>query len=135
MYSVSSNEKMRIRWAIYPEFARLTVIEIRPPYWFLFEGTPGGKLDLETDYWVRSGDEPGTRLPASEQWTHDLAEDAGGEWAYVEDGALGRVFVLAHHADDEGVDSYWPMNDPRVTVGAGDLIPGTDPDPSSPGRR
>lgn len=119
LHSSSLDGKMRIRWDIYPTFARLTVLAMRTPYWFLYEGTPGGALDLETDYWVRSGDEPGTRLPAAEAWTGDLPADAGGEWAYVEDGTLGRILLLAHHTDEAGIDSYRPMNEEMTVFGFG----------------
>lgn len=118
LFSESSDGKMQVRWDVYPEFARLTVLKMRPPYWFLYEGTPGGELELQNDYWVRSGT-PGRRQPAAEEWTEDLAGDAGGEWAYVGDEALGRVLFLAHHSDDEGFDSYWPMNEEMTVFGFG----------------
>ena len=59
---------MCCRWDVFPYYARLTVLEMRTPYWFLYEstpgGNPGGQLDEDGDYCVRSD---GTRTPLSER--------------------------------------------------------------------
>lgn len=52
-------------WDVTPQYATLTVLKTAQPYWFLYEGTPGGKLDEKEDYIVRS---TGTRTPASVRW-------------------------------------------------------------------
>lgn len=117
--SESNDGKMRARWDIYPRFARLTFLKMRTPYWFLYEGTPGGSLDMESDYLVRPGDGEPIRTPASEEWTGDISGDGTAEWLYVGDSQLERVLYLIHHTDDQGIDSYWPMNEEMTVFGFG----------------
>jgi hypothetical protein len=86
---------MRCRWDIYPGYARLTLLKLRTPYWFLYEGTPGGNpgggLDEEQGYCVRSD---GTRTSLSERWEDPLPEP---EWLYFGAGNVERVLYLVHH--------------------------------------
>lgn len=87
-------------WTIYPNYATLTVEKAAGKYWFLYEGTPGGKLDPASDMVVRSD---GTSTPASDAWEADLA---GDEWVYFTDAAQNRSLFVAHHEGDSAPDSY-----------------------------
>lgn len=111
--SESKDGKWACAWDVFPGHATLTVLRKDHPYWFLYEGTPGGKLDPETDYVVRSN---GERTPAGTRWTGDLPAP---EWLYFGDGALQRVLFLSHHEDDGAVDSYWPMEGNMTVFGFG----------------
>ncbi|MGB2823355.1 MAG: hypothetical protein WBF17_20400, partial [Phycisphaerae bacterium] len=113
IHSQSGDGKWACRWEISPAWARLTVLKAAGPYWFLYEGTPGGKLDVAGDYCVRSD---GMRTAASESWTGDLA---AAEWLYFGDARLKRVLWLVHHEDDKHVDSYWPMQGNMTVFGFG----------------
>jgi len=116
--SESDDKKMKCMWDIFGHYARLTVLKMRKPYWFLYEGTPGGKLDVDSDYCVRPGTPHGVRTPASVKWDGDIAAGSGsGEWLYFGDG--DRVLYLIHHEDDEIVDSYWPMRGEMTVFGFG----------------
>ena len=116
--SESDDGKMQCVWDIFPAYARLTVLKMRKPYWFLYEGTPGGKLDEDTDYCIRADKPGGTRTPASLRWDRDLSvPDGPGEWLCFGDG--DRVLYLVHHEDDEEVDSYWPMKGEMTVFGFG----------------
>ncbi|CUS02626.2 protein of unknown function [Candidatus Promineifilum breve] len=99
-------------WEIYPTFARMTVTRTAEgkSFWLLYEGTPGGKLDLTTDT-VTSSD--GTTITAEESWTGDLADE---EWVYFSDPALDRSLYLFHQPDDAIVDSYTPSTDKLMTI-------------------
>jgi hypothetical protein len=115
--SESKDGKWACRWDVFPYYARLTVLKADHPYWFLYEGTPGGKLDEDSDYCVRSD---GTRTPANARWDGDLsARGETAEWLYFGDGALGRVLYLIHEEDDGAIDSYWPMNHEMAVFGFG----------------
>jgi hypothetical protein len=115
--STSNDGKMECRWDVYPYYARMTVLKMRTPYWFLYEGTPGGMLDMESDFCVRAD---GTRTLVSEKWEGDIQSTVPGcEWLYFGDGE--RVLYLIHHTDDEAVDSYWPMNEEMTVFGFGRL--------------
>jgi hypothetical protein len=100
-------------WAVYPSVARLTVTKAPKPFWFLYEGTPGGKLDLDADYYVLSD---GRRFAAAERWDQDIP---GPEWLYFGDQKLRRVLFLAHHGDDGHIDAYWPMQGNMTVFGFG----------------
>lgn len=116
--SESNDGRMKCVWDIFPAYARLTVLKMRKPYWFLYEGTPGGKLDEDSDYCVRADASSGIRTPASVKWDGDLSVPGGpGEWLYFGDG--DRVLYLVHHEDDEAVDSYWPMRGEMTVFGFG----------------
>jgi len=116
--SESNDGKMKCVWDIFPSCARLTVLKMRKPFWFLYEGTPGGKLDEDSDYCIRADGARGVRTPASLKWDGDLSAASGpGEWLCFGDG--DRVLYLAHHEDDEQVDSYWPMRGEMTVFGFG----------------
>jgi hypothetical protein len=115
--SESQDGKWACRWDIFPFYARLTVLKADHPYWFLYEGTPGGRLDEGSDYCVRSN---GTKTLASARWDGDIAaQGETAEWLYFGDGALDRVLYLIHEEDDGAVDSYWPMNHEMTVFGFG----------------
>lgn len=111
--SASRDKAWACRWDIFPAFARLTVTRAPKPYWFLYEGTPGGKLEWKTDFCVRP---PRRRSPVSKRWTETLGDP---EWVAFGDGELGRVLYLAHHQADKAVDSYWPMQGNMTVFGFG----------------
>ena len=101
------------RWELFPAFARFTIERADHPYWYLYEGTPGGALTPDEDAVVRSD---GTRTPAAEAWTGDLPNP---EWVYFEAGNATDVLFHAHHEDDPAVDSYWPMEGEMTVFGFG----------------
>jgi hypothetical protein len=117
--STSNDGRMLCRWDIFPHYARLTVLKMRTPYWFLYEGTPGGnpggQLDEDHGYCVRSD---GVRTPLSERWDGPMP---GPEWIYFGAGNVNRVLYLVHHEADKEIDSYWPMEHNMTVFGFGRL--------------
>jgi len=111
--STSSDGKWETLWEIYPDFARLTVLSIDHAYWFLYEGTPGGVLDVTSDVVIRA---EGQRTLAGESWTGDLV---GEEWVYFGDPVVGRSLYIANHQKDTAVDSYYAMDDKMTVFGFG----------------
>ena len=74
-------------WDFFPFFATVTLRKIKlPTYWFLYEGTPGGKLDPDGDFVVRPGNR---RTLASEPWSDNVP------WVYVGAKEVDRAFFLA----------------------------------------
>ena len=115
--SQSNDGKWACRWDVFPHYARMTVLKVSHPYWFLYEGTPGGRLDEGSDYCVRCD---GTRTAASVRWDGDIScAGQPAEWLYFGDGDMSRVLYLIHHTDDDGIDSYWPMNHEMTVFGFG----------------
>jgi len=117
--SASNDGVMRCRWDIFPHHARLTVFQMRTPYWFLYEGTPGGnpggQLDEAGGYCVHSD---GTRTALSERWDGPLPAP---EWLYFGASNVDRVLYLVHHQPDREIDSYWPMEHNMTVFGFGRL--------------
>lgn len=117
--SESNDKKMRCMWDFFPNFARLTIVKLRTPYWFLYEGTPGGLLQEDSDFCVRPGN---IKTLCSESWNGDIdAQGEPGEWIYFGDVATNRSLFMVQHLDDEHTDSYWPMNHEMTVFGFGRL--------------
>lgn len=111
--SESHDRKWACRWEILPTHARLTILRVDHPYWFLYEGTPGGKLDESGDYCVISD---GTRRPLTERWEQALPNP---EWIYFGASNTERVLYLVHHEPDKHMDSYWSMEKNMTVFGFG----------------
>jgi hypothetical protein len=111
--SEAEGGKWACTWDVYPDFARLTIRKAAHPYWFLYEGTPGGKLEEDADYYVLS---TGEKRPASERWDRDIPTP---EWLYFGDSKQRRVLYLVHHEDDEHIDAYYPMEKNMTVFGFG----------------
>ena len=59
-----------VMWEIYPDYAQMSVDQADRNYWFLYEGTPGGSLEIDTDLVVRAD---GTETSAATSWTADIS--------------------------------------------------------------
>ena len=103
----------QLTWEFYPETATMTVLNAAKPYWFLYEGTPGGILDTSKDFMVRSD---GVTTPLSQSWNGDLA---GDEWVFFSDPGVKRSLFLAQHDQNDSVDSYRPLEDQMTVFGFG----------------
>jgi hypothetical protein len=119
--SESSDGKTRCRWDIFCNYASMTVLKMRLPYWFLYEGTPGGKLDMPTDRCIRVQGQEYIVTGVDEKWQGDIQTSEGLEWLAFADPHVGRSLYIAHHKDDEAIDSYWPMNQEMTVFGFGRL--------------
>jgi hypothetical protein len=109
-----AGEAWRMRWDIYPTYAVGTMLVAPRPYWFLYEGVPGGSIDL-SDFVVRSD---GTQTEINQSWTEDngLGAQSGQEWAYFADGAVNRFMFFAHNDTDNLTDSYFLLPGGQMTV-------------------
>ena len=101
--AVSTNGKWESFWDFYPGYATMTMTKAGASYWWLYEGTPGGLLEINKDFMVRS-DNKKTLL--SETTLDDIPTQ---EWAYFSDPTVNRSLFVSHHEDDTSVDEYWPM--------------------------
>jgi len=115
IHTVSNNGLWECTWEIYPYYARMTLLKKADKnYWFLYEGTPGGKLDLTTDFSVRSN---GVRLPVEQSWREQ--DIPSPEWVYFEDSVLDRYIYLVHEEDDSLSDDFWQMQSNMTVFGFG----------------
>ena len=101
------------QWDFFPGFARFTMLRNAAPYWFLYEGTPGGKLDTK-DGWLRLSN--GDRRSLGEPWA---AAMEGPRWVAF-GGKNSRSFLfIANHQDGHEPDQYWPMEGNMTVFGYG----------------
>jgi hypothetical protein len=113
IHSERHDGKWAVQWEIYPSHARMTMLKNEKPYWFLYEGTPEGKLDLDRGHLVLSS---GEVKPLAELWARDVA---GPEWIYFGSPGGKRVLFLSKHTDDDAPDQYWPMDGNMTVFGFG----------------
>jgi hypothetical protein len=105
-------DRWRVRWEIYPDFARLTVLDIDPGdpgYWFLYEGTPGGRFN-KRDRCLRSD---GTDSALSSEW-----EARAIDWVAFRVPRQRRSLLLQLESDIDVPVSYYPMK-PMTVFGFG----------------
>ncbi len=113
IWSETVDGRNQVQWDIFPEYARMTLLKAERPYSFLYEGTPAGKLDLETAFLVNSA---GRKTYARQDWNYDLPAP---EWIYFGDEKIRRVLFFAHHEDDHANDQFWQMDDKMTVFGFG----------------
>lgn len=112
--SQTADRKWACTWDIYPTYAKMTLFKTdERPFWLLYEGTPGGSLDAETDYWVHSS---GERAALAQDWEGELPAP---EWVYFGDGGMRRVLYFIHHEDDTVPDQFFPMQGNMTVFGFG----------------
>ena len=111
--STSNDGQFSLLWDFYPTHIDLTVKEHGENYWFLYEGTPGGKFDDNDDFFVIVS---GRKYIAGNS---SINEDISPEWAYFGDNKMNRVLYFVHHTDDNIGDQYWPMNSDMTVFGFG----------------
>ncbi len=105
-----------VRWEFYDDRAVMTVVNTPKAYWFLYEGTPGGRMEPSQDfYYVPAASETDgvKRLGASTRSSIDLSP----EWIAFGDPQSAHMLLLAHHTDDDLPDDYYAMDgDGGMTV-------------------
>ncbi len=113
IYTANVADDWSERWEIFPKYARWTMLTGDSTYWILYEGTPGGALEVNKDYMVLSN---GTQYPTSATWQGDIP---GDEWAYFVDPTVQRSLFMAHHENDTIVDSYRNLDSLMTVFGFG----------------
>ena len=103
--SETRDGKSACRWDFYPDHATLTLLRIDlPTFWFLYEGTPGGTLDAEKDFVIRSD---GQKMTLDRAWSQVVP------WVCFGAAETPLGFVCVNHQGPEPVevDSYvsWPF--------------------------
>jgi hypothetical protein len=92
-------------WDFYPDRAMFTLVRMdQPTYWFLYEGTPGGKLDPRNDYVLRPD---GTRTDLDTPWSAVVPWVCFG----AAESTAGLVCINHQPPEPGETDSYvsWPF--------------------------
>ncbi|MEZ5400016.1 MAG: hypothetical protein R2729_10140 [Bryobacteraceae bacterium] len=111
--SVSADRRWEMTWDVRADRADLTIDNAGEPYWFLYEGTPAGRLHIDKGYW---GLPDGVRRSPRETWDRDIE---GREWVYFGDADSPRVLLLVNHQDDSANDQFWQMEGNMTVWGFG----------------
>ena len=109
----AGRDRWRGRWEVYPTYVTFTMLHAPYDYYFLYEGTPGGALQINSDFVVRS---TGVQTPAGVAWEQDLPDE---EWAFVADPTVGRALYMASHIDDLKIDTYGQQQGLMTKLGFG----------------
>ena len=105
IHSETHNGDAACDWDFFPDPATLTLHRIGlPTFWFLYEGTPGGALNVADDYVIRSSANGPKRTPLNEPWTEVTP------WVIFGAKESSYALVCVNHATNSPVDSYvsWP---------------------------
>jgi hypothetical protein len=115
LVSTSSDGQWKGIWHFGPAFARFSMVRAAAAYWFLYEGTPGGKLDLERDYYLMPD---GRQRPITEDWAGQVPEP---RWVCFGKKELSRRLFLVHHGSPElqVKDQMWQMEGNMTVWGFG----------------
>lgn len=103
--TVSKSGKWQWTWQFYDHYAQLNIQRVDPehPYWFLYEGVPGGSFAPPDQYY--GTDQGGPH--------HDQLDYYAGQkifnhfrWAYFGHNDMERVLYLAQLHPDEYMDTF-----------------------------
>ena len=108
-----SRDKWEGQFEIYPNYTVFTMLTAPYAYWVLYEGTPGGQLQTNSDFVVRND---GTQTLTSVAWEGDLEPE---EWAYFVDPVVERAIYFASHTNDDKTDSYAQQGNLMTKLGFG----------------
>lgn len=107
--TVSDDEVWDVTWDFYDTHVTATVESVGAPYYFGYEGPPGGTLDTNEDYAVFAD---GTLWDLAVESPGDLPGDGGApEWVGFVDPGLGRSLLAVQHEGDDVADRYWDGGD------------------------
>lgn len=99
----SISGKWKWSWEFFDDHAVLRVLSADPDrdYWFLYEGTPGGRFDPENTYFGTSNGGP--EQLAYDYCTGDVFRGTF-QWIYTGHSKVARTFYMIHCSDDDGPD-------------------------------
>src|SRR5262245_31211138 len=103
--SETADKKTAGVWEFYPNYATFTLERIDlPTFWFLYEGTPGGKLDADRDFVIRPD---GQKTTLDQPWSQVLPWVCFG----ASESPAGLLCVNHQLPQSGETDSYvsWPF--------------------------
>ncbi|GAB5406255.1 MAG: hypothetical protein Aurels2KO_44860 [Aureliella sp.] len=128
----SKSGKWKWQWTFHEQYAEFEILSAgESPWWFLYEGPPGGDYSPDKNYWGTDAMPQTRKMPANE-------EQRFGSWQTLYIGRDGQSQLLAIHQlqKDELADTLWFLGsenggaadskDGMIVVGFG-RGPGTRP--------
>ncbi len=111
----SKDGKWQARYDFLPTHCTFTITKMPKDkkHWILYEGTPGGEMELD-DWWMTSA----ISTPQSMIYLHDQ-DIPSPEWIAFGDDGGKRSIVLFHHEDDNDPDFFYQMHRKMTVFGFG----------------
>lgn len=122
LQSKSVDGRWACEWEILPDRAVLRMTQVPKDdgtFWFLYEGTPGGRFD-PSDLCLRPG---GRVTPLSERWETTMAEVP---WSAFISPRSGRALLVIAHQPPNVAVSYRPMENAMTVFGFGRTLKNLD---------
>lgn len=119
--SAVDSDRWRVRWDIDDQAANLTVLDAdadNPGFWFLYEGTPGGRF-ATSDRCLRSD---GNDYRLSKKWEETTARV---NWVAFRVPRLNRSLLISLETEVDVPVSYYPM-EPMTVFGFGRRLGSAD---------
>lgn len=117
--TTSKSGKWQWVWTFYEDYAEVEVLKADPehPYWFLYEGTPGGAFDPSRQFYGTS-----TGGPHRNQLDYYNGNKAFGnwQWAYFGHEAVERVLFVAQQEKDELSDTFSYLGNTEAGIASPD---------------
>ena len=103
------------RYEFFATHCTFTITKMPPGkhYWIMYEGTPGGELNLD-DWWMTSA----TPSPQPMTKRHE-GDIPAPEWMAFGDKGAQRSIVLLQHQDDDHPDTFYQMKQSMTVFGFG----------------
>lgn len=119
----SEDDRWRTLWTFSERELRILVNATSHPYWFLYEGTPGGEYREDRCVGTRSD---GTTWRCSEKWEARLPDPR--RVIFHPEGYQYRLLLEDRAVRDaETVDSFWSLEKNMTVFGFGRLFDHKDP--------
>lgn len=99
-------------YVFYHDHCAIVMSKMDRDYWFLYEGTPNGEFNEQSNYWLVSD---GTTADCGTTKNGDIPAP---EWICFGDDNTDRVLFLHHCEDDDAPDKYYAMS-PMTVFGFG----------------
>ena len=114
----SKSGKWKWKWTFTDNGAYLNILETDTTrqYWFLYEGTPGGKFDPKNQYWGNNIDGLKTDTP----YLQDSVANGRWDWAYFGHNEVNRSLVVAQLTSDTLVDNFSYLGNTSKGINAED---------------
>jgi hypothetical protein len=99
----SKSGKWKLQWTFFDDHALLEIMQADPaqPYWFLYEGSPGGKYSPMDYCFGTSAGGPETQLP--DFWKGQITT-GNFSWMYAGSNTSERTFFMAQLTPDDKTD-------------------------------
>lgn len=122
LLSRSANGLWSLTWNFYPDHISATVNSVGGPYYFGYEGPPGGSIEalgVFADYLQHAdGTTSDMRTETGFDWH---ADNGNPEWVGMVDPRLGRSLLMIQHQGDNIPDRVWNGDDKMMVVMHGRL--------------